>query len=379
MTAGAEASGGVASSTPSAPRLRPAAFEDYDRIMRVGAALSFKNQPRDDWSSVWLENPVWPQLGKGWPIGWVLETAKGEIVGSVVNVPSKYLFQGQELVCGNARGWGVRPEFRGYALALMDEYFNQPGVDLFINTTVNPMAAPVIERVCARVPLGDWQTGSYWVTRHLEFARERLRMRGALVASVLTYPAAGVFWLRDSMRKSPFAKTVGNIDIDVANRFDARFDTFWSELVRENHGKLLSERSSRALSWHFGIPLRRGQITIITASRNRQLRAYCILNRKRGGWRMQLADYQTLEREMDLLPALLNAALRRCAACDVYALQNLGSGVPKMRAFDDNAPYREALPNWKFFYRVADPSLDATLRQPQCWDPSAYDGDASLA
>ena len=111
--------------------------------------------PRDDWRNLWLNNPLWPRLGNDWPIGWVLEDGGGRLVGSLVNIPTLYTFRGRELVCANGRGWVATPEVRGFALCLMDEYFNQPGADLFINTTVAPNAAPVL----ARCP-----TASLWAT-----------------------------------------------------------------------------------------------------------------------------------------------------------------------------------------------------------------------
>jgi hypothetical protein len=50
-----------------------------------------------------------------------------------------------------------------------------------------------------------------------------------------------------------------------------------------------------------------------------------------------------------------------------------------MQSFDRFAPYRRALPNWPSFYRSADPALAGELSQPDAWDPSTFDGDASLA
>jgi hypothetical protein len=42
------------------------------------------------------------------------------------------------------------------------------------------------------------------------------------------------------------------------------------------------------------------------------------------------------------------------------------------------APYRRRLPAWCFYYRTADPELAEHLQHPAAWDPSSFDGDASL-
>ena len=39
----------------------------------------------------------------------------------------------------------VRPEYRGFALSLMGEYFAQEHADLFVNTTVNSMSVEVFD------------------------------------------------------------------------------------------------------------------------------------------------------------------------------------------------------------------------------------------
>jgi hypothetical protein len=95
--------------------------------------------------------------------------------------------------------------------------------------------------------------------------------------------------------------------------------------------------------------------------------------------RVRLIDYQTLESDVELLPALLRAALRRCAAEGYSVLEHRGCGLPKMRSFDHFAPYRRKLPNWPYYYRAADPAVAAELARPKAWDPSSFDGDASFA
>lgn len=340
------------------PQLRSARVEDYEKIRQLALAHSLDFPPLEDWRSLWLDNPIMHRLGKDWPIGWVLETASGEIVGNFGTVSSLYKFRGDDLVSAAGRFWFVAAPYRGFALQLMDEYLNHDA-DLFINNAVSAPAFGTFSRLLERIPMGQWESMSYFVTGD-----------------------------------KPLSKTAAFFTIEVRDRFDSSFDVFWDELVRQNPEKLLAERSSRALSWHFGIPMRRRRLWILTASRNDRLRAFCTLTRQDHAFRlpplphgeaqglcaMRLVDYQTIEPEADLLPSLLALALAlaRCAQERVDILENLGCGVPKMRAFDECAPYRKELTNWKFFYRAAEPSLDAELRQPKFWDPSAYDGEASF-
>jgi hypothetical protein len=366
---------------PAPPRLRPARFEDVAQIQALEAAHGMETQPVDDWRGLWLNNPLWPRLGARWPIGWVLEDAGGRVIGSMTNVPSLYHFRGRELVCANGRAWVVTPEYRGVALWLMDEYFNQPGADLFVNTTVGVMAMEALATFATRVPVGDWETAAYWVTGYRGFARKALEKKGVPLAAALAVPAAAALWLWHALCSTRLPPAAAGIENAFAEGFDGRFDAFWDELVRYNSDKLLAARDSRALAWHFAVPLRRQRLWVLTATRGGLPRAYAVLKRHDGNnglRRMRLIDYQTLEPDSDLLPGLLRLALRRCAAEDFYVLDHLGCGLPQTATFDRCAPYRLKLPNWPYFYHAADPKLAADLRGPEAWAPSSFDGDASF-
>jgi len=341
------------------PKLRPARLEDYPAIVRLGLIHSLVVPSYEDWSTLWLDNPLRARRGQDFPIGWVLVLPDGEMVGTMGTVHARYTFRGSSLISAVCCAWFVTEPYRGFALQLMDEYLNQPGVDLLINNAVSAAGIGIFEQFCERIPLGEWDSASYWETA------------------------------------SPYKalpKVPGSFTIDGTDRFDASFDVFWHELVRQNPEKLIAERTSEALSWHFAALMRRGRVWIFTASRRGRLLAYCTLTRQdhcfrlpalphgdaRGPRGMRLVDYQSIEPEVDFLPAFLQAALQRCAAENLHILENLGRGIPKMRVVDEWAPHRKKLENWKFFYRAADPALGAALSQPRSWDPSAYDGDGSF-
>jgi hypothetical protein len=93
---------------------------------------------------------------------------------------------------------------------------------------------------------------------------------------------------------------------------------------------------------------------------------------------MRLIDYQNLYPDRDLLPGFLRMALQRCIEKGFYMLQNVGVGVPKMRAFEEYAPSRGKLPNVVFFYNAANEKFKAMLGELRFWDPSLFDGDAAL-
>jgi hypothetical protein len=369
--------------TKTTPRLRTASLDDYPRIQLLESSHGLLTLSEQDWRNLWLTNPLRHRIGESWPIGWVLENEAGALVGSLTNVPSLYTYRGRALIAATGRAWVVEPEYRATALWLMDEYFNQEGADLFINNTVNSLAVdPFSEFGSSRIPLGDWETAPYWITGYRGFAATALRLTRTPLPGMLARPAAAALWLKDSLTVGAIPPHSKSATVAEACAFDARFDGFWDELVTRNPVRLLSLRDSQTLSWHFAASLRQGHVRIFTATLRGRLRAYCILKRQdhppSGLRRMRLVDFQCLETEEDLLPGLLRAAMRCCGEEGIHVLEHVGGNLPKMRALDRYAPYRRKLAAWPFYYKAADPALDAELKEPLAWDPSAFDGDASL-
>jgi len=366
------------------PTLRQTRFEDYPQIASLETSHELITLAEDDWRRVWTDNPLWPRLKEHWPIGWVLEDNRGKIVGSLGNVPFHYTFQGKSLISACGRGWVVAPEYRGVALWLMDEYFNQDGADLFVNTTVNALAAGIVGSLSARVPAGDWQAAAFWVTSYHGFARTALRMKDIPMTGLLAPAAALGLRLKDLVSSKALPPANQAFAIAEASGFDPRFDVFWKQLVEQNPNKLLAVRDVATLNWHFSIPMRHEKVWIITASQHGILRAYCTLKREdqpaglQGLTRMRLVDFQTLEPEADLLPSLLRPALHRCRVEGIHVLEHMGCDLPKMAAFDRFAPHRRKLQCWKFYSKATDPAIDVQLASAQAWDPSTYDGDATI-
>lgn len=371
------------SQTKTSPRLRRARIEDYAQIEQLESAHGLLTMAADDWRGLWLDNPLFKRLGDNWPIGWALEDGAGRLVGSLLNIPTQYTYRGRDLVAATGRAWVVAPQYRGIALWLMDEYFNQHNADLFLNTTVNSLAVdPFTAFGSTPTPVGDWETAAFWITNYRGFAKAALRIKHAPGPALLAPAAAAALWIKDTLTAEPLARNGPAADIDQTSGFDPRFDAFWQELVRQNPSKLLGVRNSQSLTWHFAGPLRAGQLWVLTASRNGLMRAYCIVKRQdhppSGLIRMRVVDYQTLEARDNLLAPLLRAAIKRCVTENIHVLEHVGCDLPKMRTFDLHAPYRRKLPAWSFYFSAADAKLQADLQNAQAWDPSAYDGDASL-
>ena len=168
--------------------------------------------------------------------------------------------------------------------------------------------------------------------------------------------------------------------ISAIDSFDSRFDAFWEELVRQNPDKLLAARDRRTLAWHYAIPTGGAAVDL---HRRPQRPAPRLLRAESAGLEPGRApharvDYQTLEPDVDLLPELLQAALRRCAAEGFYVLEHLGCGLPKMRSFDALRPVPPQAPDLALLLPRRRSRAGRRAAPAEAWDPSTFDGDASI-
>ena len=107
-------------------QVRVARFQDHAAIAALEEAHGLKSKPFAEWCELWAGNPAYEELGPEWPIGWVLEDSDRKIVGCLCNLPQWYAFRGKRLLVATGHGWAVEDQHRGFALLLMDAYFDQP-------------------------------------------------------------------------------------------------------------------------------------------------------------------------------------------------------------------------------------------------------------
>lgn len=360
-------------------QLREARFSDHAAIAALESAQGLKPKPVDEWRALWADNPAFKEMDS-WPIGWVLETADGKIVGCLCNLPLPYVFRKQKLLIATGRGWAVDEQYRNYALLLMDEYFKQSRVNLFLNTTVNAQAAEAFGVFgSSRVPVGDWSRAAFFVTRYRAFAESALRIKRIALPRLLSYPTALGLYIKEQLTARRLPRK--DVPVQFSRQFDEHFDAFWAALS-ERSDALLAVRSHAVLNWHFSASLSKNELWVITVSQNGALQAYGIFQQRDepqfGLKRMRLVDFQALHSKADFCAAILRRALEEAKRQGIHALEHVGCDLENTRVFDDFAPYRRNLPGWSTFYLTEDTELAQSLGDPRAWSPSSYDGDSSV-
>lgn len=372
-----------AQSVTRAPKVREASFEDYDQIAALQVEYDRPTKSYEEWKHLWINNPAYMEFRNVLPIGWVIENEDNKIVGYLGNIPLFYELSGQRILASVAHAWVVEARYRPYSLALLDVYFSQKAVELFLNATVGPAAFESFAVFQSLpVPVGNWDRSAFWITDYRGFYAGWLAMKGFPLAKPLSYALAVAPFIKQAFSNRPSSPSYTGGELQLCTDIDGRFDVFWQALRKNNPNVLLGVRTREVLEWHFRYPLRNNHVWIVTAGKDPVISAYGIFlrydNPSFGLKRVRLVDYQTLDGSMTLLIPMLSWALDKCRNQGIHMLECIGFRPDKRNVITKIVPHERKLPCWLYFYKTRDKNLAERLSDSNVWDPSQFDGDASL-
>ena len=257
--------GDTAQNAGLAPKIREASFEDFERISALQAAHQRPAKPYEEWVHLWINNPAYRRYRDVLPIGWVLELQDKRIVGYLGNIPLFYELDGRRLLVSVAHAWVVDAHYRPYSLALLDHYFSQKKIDLFLNATVGPAGFDSFNVFNShRVPAGTWDRSAFWITNSRGFVAAWLADKAVPFNKSLSYALAGALAVRQVFVTPRLSKGDLGRTLHTCKNIDERFDVFWESLKTRNPHLLLGVRNREFLEWHFHYPLSNGSAWILT-------------------------------------------------------------------------------------------------------------------
>jgi hypothetical protein len=368
-----------------APILREARFDDYAQVSSLARKFGLEFEDEAGWQHLWKENPACQKMECKFPMGWVLEDADGKVSGYLGNVPLRYELEGKTLLAAATRAWVVEASCRRYALMLLDSFYRQANVDLFLSTSVNSqsgVSSTLFKNI--RVPVGAWDRTIFWITHARGFTDSFFAKKGWDFAKPLSYPVSLGLSLRDRVSGSGFRQASSDPELVPLENFDERFDDFWAELKKKKAGVLLGVRSRETLDWHFRFALRRKDVWIYTFNGPGGMAGYALFARQErkqvGLNRVCLVDFQCLddERSTSFFMAALWAAFERCRQESIHMLELIGLPAALQARAELAAPHHRKLDYWMYFYKTNDAALGMKLREQSVWEPWLFDGDSSL-
>jgi len=354
-------------------RIRPATLADTQAIGQVQKRNGMGDLDPVAWRSRWEAFPFVPEF-RDIPIGWVLETAQGAVVGVLENVHSRFEFGGRPIKGVVAAGWAVDPEFRSNALTLMTTFLRQKGVDLSLIVSASPTTERLLTAMkIARIPVPDYGSPCFWAVNNRAFAKAALIRRSIPGAALLAWPAGLALFASSLFRGSGRGRETSAVR--RLPGFDERFDGLWQSL---NSGatRLRAVRTKAALEWRFRTELRHGGAAILAAEQEGMLLGYAVIVRRDGadlGMQViDVVDIQAINDDPVTMRDLFLASIRIARQESADAVKFM-SGTPAKRApADALRPYTYRLPIWQLYFKAA-PELSAALSTADSWDISVFD------
>ena len=333
--------------------LRAVAFADHAPLELLKAHFQMAPSSMLEWCHIYEGSALTSHLDFSWPIGWVLETADGKIVGHIGNVPVEYSFNGRALVGASASCWVVDLDYRKSSSELSKKFFAQLRIDMLFNTTATWPSGRAFERLGAsKPPVAAYDRAAFWIIDHQKFASSLLIKKTIPLPQVLALPIgallSAVSWVRNIGRCHPKQ----HIYIREVDTIDARFDRFWEKL-RAQPNKLMCVRDRAAMAWRFDRPLRTGNAWIFSHENyDKEFTGYAVFLRQDspeiGLRRMRLVDFQSEGDGAKFLHDVIEAALSRCHTEGIHVLESIGFGNVRRKQIDALAPYQRQLPSWMF-------------------------------
>jgi acyl carrier protein len=357
--------------------IREVALSDYPQIFSLLSRNGLEPRTREEWEHLWVDNPVYKKLD-GWPMGWVVQNSAG-IVGYLGTIPVSWHLNGREILGASLYAFSLDVAHRGQGLLLLNRLLECRGAEYFVGSTANANSSKVLDRLgIERVPVGDWENSAFWITEYAGFAnsfvsRKRWPASFAGLASL-------ALRANDTVRKAPSPEPKHSLQRH--ENFEHGFQKFWQELRQAYPDRFLATRSPEILEWHFNHSLRQGRTWVVSHTVDSRILAYAVFqrqdNREVGLKKMRLVDWQCLPGSEGVLESAVAWALKECRSQRVHMLEAFGFRPDKQTIIDGLAPHRRKLSSWTYFHKVSSPELQRQLQDLGAWDPSPFDGDASL-
>lgn len=353
-------------------RMREATFADAGGISLVFERNGVARMDPVAWRQRWEAYPFAAEFGDA-PIGWVLETDSGSIVGTLGNVLLLYEFAGRRLKSGIATEWAVDVEYRRQALQLMAAFYKQKGIDLWLNGSANQITAKILSGMkVPRIPVPDYAVPCFWAVRPHAFVRAALLRKSVKAARLLAYPAGFILHAADMIHGSGRGKP--SLTVRRLKQFDERFDCLWQKLAA-GPPRVRAVRTRAVLDWKFHRELRSNRAVILVAEERGALSGYAVLARREtfGLDLYDVADLQAVGDNPGTTRDLLLGSISTAREDGMEAVKFLSGTPAKRHPANELRPHTYVLPLWQLYFKTPSPELAAGLASADAWDFSPFD------
>ncbi len=307
----------------------------------------------------WLNNPCRTPDD---PLGWVLETDTGQIVGFHGIVPTRIWIGDRSIPAIAPTTWAADPGYGRQGFALLSTYLNWGRDRFLLNTTANPITSAMHEASHAgmcKIPIEGFDQRLLWVldlgpllrwkmAQHVApglahgIATSRLTLRLMGTAGALAAGIAGGFGaaVRASIGRSRIDFTGGDLPTEMVGRFEPEFDALWQRY--RHHHTFATERTAAILNWrHIDPPRLLGRSYALACRDGAKLAGYVALREPAttAPGHFIVTDLLYDPARPEVMWSLMNAAFKFAAARSASVLEVFGFHPSLNRELLTQHPY----------------------------------------
>ena len=357
--------------------LREVTFEDYTKIKKLVTKSKKNIQDYESWKKIWSTNPL---LKKGYkiPLGWIIEKNQ-EVVGYLGNFPKVLKHNDKEYLASCITTWVVDDQYRSVSILLINQFFNQKEIDIFICTTAKSAVNKIWKALGAmEMPLVSCQEVEFVILNSKKFINGYIKKKFNL-PNFFTYLFILLFKMTfiHKLNFRHFSKI--NHNYKILDRVDEDIHAFLKKIDANNY-RIKENKNKDWLSWNIERRILDKEVWSVKIFDKNSIIGYCLCIGENLNHidlkRVYLADLEILDENnteafKDLIKISILESKKR--NYDVIEFKNLNNYKKKfLKKFNF---FKRKFKSNPYLYKFKENSKNFTYQDHDLWDISLLDGD----
>ena len=368
-------------------KIREMKFSDYKQISKIAIQNNLKIYKYDDWKSLWSKNPFYIKKNRNWSKGWVIEI-DNKIIGFLGNFPMLYYIFGKKYVTAVSTCWIVKKRFRKYSALLINEYFKQKNIDIFLTTTASITTGLFYKAYGGQNILStEYKEDLLFIFKldkvllaflnKINFSKKKIYILKYIfffLRPITFIPSLLInlyYFILTKRIKKKFL---------IYNSFNKEFNLLWDDLKKKNKTFNLI-RNKEWLNYHFEHYRKSNKIFIIVNKTRGKILSYCILiekiNIKLNIKKLCLVDFLSLKQNNDCID-LIKYCIKFANLNNYDYLEIIGFNANKRKIIKNFHPFVRRFKQSRFCYVAKNQFLKKKLINTKNLDFSMIDGDSII-
>lgn len=355
--------------------LREANYNDYNEVKKLHFRNNIKILDKLEWMNFWKKNPLINNNKNKFPIGWVL-VKNNEIIGFLGNIVKEYYLKDKKLLVACSHAWVVDKKYRLNSFRLINIFFSQKNIDLFITSTPNKVTEKIFIKYGAKkLSTKNFNKNFFLILNVENFIYSFFKYFKKSINKYFNILLSKLFKFLFFYKINYWKKFTFDEKVDFLKSFNMNFEDFWLNL-KQNNKKMILSKSPNWCNWHIKSFK---NFWITTLHQNNTLKGYAVCcERNNDNYRLKrvsIIDVVVSERDQKSYMSLIGNSIKKGYELGYDIIDMIGTNQIKRNMFSSFKTFERKNSNFLFYYYSSNKSLMDTLSGEDIWDTTLFDGD----